>query len=135
MNEMNHLERQLRSWMPRPPSGKLKTRLFTGEAVTESENSWQFSWRHFAPVTGILFLVMVTLSSRNVDPIYFAGSPSESLLAAMALSNQTAASYFTSADSCERNALSRETFESTNASHSSSGAGSFFLFKTNSLMR
>jgi hypothetical protein len=60
---MNHLERQLRSWMPRPPSGKLKTRLFTGEAVTESENPWQFSWRHFAPVTGILFLVM-TLSAK-----------------------------------------------------------------------
>ena len=53
MNEMNHLERQLRSWMPRPPSGKLKTRLFTGEARhLKAENPWQFSWRHFAPVTG-----------------------------------------------------------------------------------
>ena len=134
MNETNHLERQLRSWIPRHPSAKLKARLFAGQAVPEGENPWQFSWRHFAPVTGILFLVMVTLSSRNVDSIYFAGSPSESLLAAMALNNQTAASYFTSADSCDRNALPRETFESTNASHSPSGMGSFLLFKTNSLM-
>ncbi len=132
---MNHLERQLQSWIPRPPSAKLKARLFAGQPVTEIENPWQFSWRHFAPVTGILFLVMVTLSSRNLDSVYFAGSPSENLLAAMALSNQTAASYFTSGDSCERNALTRETFESTNASRSPSGAGSFLLFKTNSLMR
>src|SRR5258706_11431396 len=135
MNETNHLERQLRSWIPRAPSAKLRARLFGGQAVPESQNPWQFSWRHFAPVTGILFLVMVTLSSRNVDSIYFAGSPSESLLAAMALNSQTAASYFTSVDSCDRNPLPRETFESTNASHSPSGAGSFLLFKTNSLMR
>jgi len=135
MNETNHLERQLRSWIPRAPSAKLKARLFAGQAVLENENPWQFSWRHFAPVTGILLLVMVTLSSRNADSIYFAGSPSESLLGAMALNNQTAASYFTSADSCDRNVLPRETFESTNASHSPSGAGSFLLFKTNTLMR
>jgi len=68
--------------------------------------------------------------------MYLSASVANGMLAAVALSNQTAASYFTSPDTCDRNRVPLDSFETINSrSAFPSGITSFLLFKTNSLIQ
>src|SRR2546422_11677704 len=138
MNETNPLEKLLRCWTPRRPSAKLKARLFAGAQPGPNpgrELPWQPSWRWFAPIAGVSLLTLVTLNDHSLNSAYLTRSQSNSVLASVALSNQTVASYVTSPDAFDRNPLPSATFESTTASRTASSIGSFLLVKTNSLMR
>src|SRR5436309_8538714 len=101
MNEQNQLEKQLRSWMPRRPSAKLEGALFRHHAIIGHPDPWHFSWRYLAPLTGVLFLTLIIFTNRNLGSVYLSTSAANSMLASVALSNQTAASYVTSPDTCD----------------------------------
>ena len=82
----------------------------------------------------MLMLVNVARNDHNMRATYLDRSSSQRMLAALSMSNQSAAAWFTSADSFDRNCIPAATFTSTNASRSPSTMG-FLLFKTNSLIR
>ena len=161
MNENHPVETQLRSWTPRRPSAKLKARLFGKKhagarllakclssisispfsifrrpsEAWASEPAWHPAWRWFAPIAGVCLLTSVMVRDHNLSSVYLTGSQANSIFAAAALSNQTLASYVTTPDAFDRNALPKATFASTTEAPSAPSIGSFLLFNTNSLMR
>ena len=82
MSEPNPFERQLRSWIPRRPSAKLKSKLFAGQVVADS-------WKPHgncpegtsAPLTGILLLSAVSFTNRNFSSMYLSASGANGMLA------------------------------------------------------
>jgi hypothetical protein len=120
MNELNELEMQLRSWAPRRPSARLKPKLFA-EPLPEEEREPTFRLSWLPPATAVLLLLCVLFNQHNSQAISSAGSNS---MVAVALSNQSIASFLPGSFSREHNGLPNGTFEWTNGSGSSSGIGS-----------
>jgi hypothetical protein len=118
MSELNELEIQLRSWVPRRPSARLKRRLF-GQALPDREPAFRFSW--LPPATAALLLLCVLFNQHSSQAISSAGANS---MVAVALSNQNAAPWLKGSFSREHNGLPNTTFEWTNGNGSSSGIGS-----------
>ena len=127
---MNDLETQFRSWSLRRPSPKLKHQLFAAGAIArraitvEEENpasiaspgspSFRLAW--LAPATMALLLLCILFNQRN-NP--FPASPGTGMMVAVALSNQSAASWLPGSFANNQNSVPTETFEITNGS----GAG------------
>ncbi len=110
MNEMNELEKLLRSWTPRRPSARLERRLFAGApAVEEALLPFRLTW--LAPVTVGLMLMCVLFNQRYGASL--SGSASPGPLVAMILSNQSAAAYLPGSVQAERNNLPADAFEWT----------------------
>jgi len=109
MNEMNELETQLRSWVPRRPSAKLERRLFSPRRAFHRPT---LGFRWLAPVTAAFVVLCVLMTQRN-GPSNSLATPSNTMIAA-ALSNQLAAGWLPGSLSREQNALPSETFEWTN---------------------
>jgi hypothetical protein len=116
MNQMNDLERQLRSWALRPPSAKLKARIFerpswaansgaSTAAVTHPSTSFRLSW--LAPATMALLLICVLLNQRNI-PSAFSDSLQSGPMVAVALSNQNAAAWLPGSFAHEQNSIPAE---------------------------
>ncbi len=131
MKELEELEKQLRSWVPRRPSAKLSRRLFArpavamaaADAVSTGDDrpvSFRFSW--LAPATAALFLLGLIVNQRS-GPFLTVTSGSAPLVA-LAMSNQSAAAWLPGSFSREQNGLPRETFEWTNGGHLNSSIGS-----------
>ena len=118
MNEMNELEMQLRSWVPRRPSAKLERSLF-GAKPEFRRPTLGFSW--LAPVTAALVVLCVLMTQRN-GPSNSLPTPSNTMIAA-ALSNQLAAGWLPGSTTREQNALPAESFEWTNGNGWSSSNG------------
>jgi hypothetical protein len=119
MSELNELEMQLRSWVPRRPSARLKRRLFRQPTpAQEPEASFRLSW--MPPATAALLLLCVLFNQHSSQAISSAGS---NAMVAVAISNQSAVSWL-SGSFCEHNGLPNGTFEWTNGNGSSSGIGS-----------
>jgi hypothetical protein len=117
MKDLNELELQLRSWVPRRPSAKLKRRLFRQPAPDDApEPSFRLSW--LPPATAALLLLCVLFNQHSSQALSSAGSNS---IVAVALSNQSVAPWLSGS---EHNALPTRTFEWTNDSGSTSGIGS-----------
>jgi hypothetical protein len=126
MSEMNELENQLRSWVPRAPSAKLERNIFergpvTAKAVgaateatstTHKSPTFRLSW--LAPATVAFLLICVLFNQHNIQAL--SGSVNSAPIVAVALSNQSVAAWFPASFSRERNALPNETFEWTNGS-------------------
>ena len=120
MSELNELEMQLRSWVPRRPSAKLKRHLFGRPAPQpKAEPTFRLSW--LPPATAGLLLLCVLFNQHSSQAISSAGSNS---MVAVALSNQSIASFLPGSFSREHNGLPTGTFEWTNGSGSSSSIGS-----------
>src|SRR6185369_10817817 len=120
MNELNELEMQLRSWVPRRPAKKLKRRLFGQPLPSEQpEASFRLSW--LPPATAAALLLCVLFNQHSSQAISSATSNS---MVAVALSNQGIAPWLPGSFSREHNGLPSGTFEWTNGSGSSSGIGS-----------
>ncbi len=141
---MNDLEMQLRSWVPRRPSARLKKRILdesigsrgrsphpvqTGTACYVlrvpfgSVAHWlrPTSFRWLAPVTAALFFTCILLNQHSAPM----ATPSTSPLVAMILSsNQSAAAYLPGSFQREQNGLPSDTFEWTNGSGSTSSISS-----------
>ena len=128
---MDDLEMQFRSWPLRRPSARLKRRLFaaatlTGRSPAVEEESpavehasppFRLAW--LAPATMALLLLCIMYSQRN-NP--FPASPGSNTMVAVALSNQSAASWLPGSFANDQNTIPAETFEWTNGSGSSSNA-------------
>jgi hypothetical protein len=117
MNEMNFPETRLRSWQPRPPSARLKHRIFEAPAPSHSFN---WSLRCLAPAAACLLVAIAAFNKGGVIPTDSARS--ESLLG-MIGSNMLArvpGDYLQ-----EQNCFAPHTFEWTNRSGSTSSIDSF----------
>jgi len=64
MNEMNPLERQMRSWQPRQPSTALKFRIF---GVAQSAHAARWFWGSLAPAMACLWLTLMTINHGGGD--------------------------------------------------------------------
>lgn len=126
---MNDLENQFRSWPLRRPSARLRQRIFAGAIGTQrvtvieepsalAENpSPPFRLAWLAPATMALLLLCVLFNQRN-NP--FPASAGNGTMVAVALSNQSAASWLPGSFANDQNSIPAETFEWTNGSGSSS---------------
>jgi hypothetical protein len=123
---MNELEMQLRSWVPRRPSAKLRQRLFAqpSSAAAPEEPVFRLSW--LAPAAATLLLMCVLFNQRNGPTISVTGS-SEPVFA-MILSNRSAA-YIPGSFPADQNRVPADTFEWTNGGSSTSSIRSLFLQK------
>ena len=88
MNEMSPLERHLRTWVPRPPSARLKNRIF---APQPPRLRLAFSPPWMAPAFACALLVLVVSAQRN--PVHAPGASANGGLFAMVLSNRSEAPY------------------------------------------
>jgi hypothetical protein len=129
MNQMNELEKRLRSWLPRRPSPKLEQKLFGrrhaqiallaapaaggGSAVA---HHFDLSW--LAPATLAVMLMCLMLNQRSLSA-FNSGSAPHAMMA-VALSNQSAAAWLPGSFPHDQNTIPAETFEWTNGSRSNS---------------
>src|SRR5512146_605173 len=133
MKEMDDLEMQFRSWPLRRPSARLQRRLFaaavTGRspivveespAVEHAAPPFRLAW--LAPATMALLLLCIMYNQRN-NP--FPASAGSNTMVAVALSNQSAASWLPGSFANDQNTIPAETFEWTNGSGTSSNARIF----------
>jgi hypothetical protein len=130
MNDLNQLEKQLQSWIPRPPSAKLKAQLFAAvPAVAPSSFGAMPAWVQFAPVACILLLLMLFCLPRRERSAYLAVSGGSNILAS--LSSNLLAGCATDMRAQRQNVWREVTFDWTKDGHSLSTTGSFPLGKTN----
>ena len=113
MNEMNPLETQLRSWIPRRPSAKLTRRLFRRPAPVTRPAGIVF-W--LGPVTACLLFACVIVGQHG--PANFSSAGRDDAIIAMVLSNQSYAAYLPGSFQPAANRL--DTFEWTNRGYSNS---------------
>ena len=120
MIELNELEMQLRSWVLRRPSARLKRRLFRRPASGgNSAPAFRLSW--LPPATAAALLLCVLFNQHSSQALSSSGANS---IVAVALSNQSVAPWLEGSFSREHNGLPTGTFEWTNDSSSSSSIGS-----------
>jgi hypothetical protein len=130
MNELIELEKQLRSWVPRRPSARLKERLFAKAHVpvaAETLPALRFNW--VAPAAAALLLMGVLFNQRNIPA--FSGSAGSGAMVALVLSNQSAAAWLPGSFAADRNNVPAESFEWTNGSSSPSSIGSHSSLRGN----
>jgi hypothetical protein len=137
MIDMNELETQLRSWVPRRLSPKLERRIFArrapktaGAKVSDPTGdqaaghiatpSFRLSW--LAPATLALLLICMLFNQHNIQAL--SGASEATPMIAVALSNQNVAPWLPGSFAREQNGLPNETFEWTNGSRSTSSISS-----------
>ena len=119
MSEMNELEMQLRSWVPRRPAAKLERQLFAlADAAPRSVRTPDATFHWLAPLTACLVLMVVLFSQHSSPAISGAGNTTP--MVAMILSNQSAAAYLPGSFQRAQNGIRNRTFEWTNGSGSTS---------------
>ena len=110
---------QLRSWVPRHPSAKLKKRLFAPPAVArEPQPTFRFAW--LVPAAAAFLLMGVLFNQHNTSAISGSGHSNE--MVAMILSNQIA--YLPASFQQGQNSVAAKTFEWTNGGGFTSSNGS-----------
>jgi hypothetical protein len=131
MMDMNELEKQLRSWVPRRLSAKLERTIFaprtpaasgsnTDKTVAEpagqeqTSPSFRLSW--LAPATVALLLIGLLFNQHNIQAL--SGASESRAIIAVALSNQSIAPWLPGSFARDQNGLPNETFEWTNGSGS-----------------
>src|ERR1043166_164792 len=123
MNEFNSLEKRLRSWTPRPPSPRIRRRLFAKAVPLERRTHDPIAWRWLAPAMALCVAALIVLA-RNPHS-GFGGTAAYRVTPTFALSNLDFATYFAAAAQNDRNLL-YSTFEWTNGGHSTTTAPSYF---------
>src|SRR5215472_1519283 len=127
MNDMNELETQLRSWVPRHPSPRFEQRCVAARRAAAmaiaapdilDEPAPVFRLRWLAPATAALVLLCVLFNQREGGGV--GGSTNSGPLVAMILSNHSVAAYLPSNEAREQNRPPADTFEWTNGSGSTS---------------
>ena len=118
MNDLNQWEKQLRSWIPRPPSAGIKARLFS--APPPAQKAEPASVYLLAPAVACMCLVLAVLGWTHGPATSHANRP----IFASILSNQNCMAFLGGRSSqIDLNALCRVTFTWTNKSVSNSIIG------------
>ena len=134
MNELNQLEKQLESWIPRRPSARLKQRLFPAVALPVPERATTIPlWARFAAATCIVLLATVLGMTPRENTGYLAVSGGSNALASLSANLLDFCATNTRSVQCNVAEMpdSRITFEWTSNVHSLSTTGSFLSWKTN----
>jgi hypothetical protein len=116
MNDIYETEEsQLRSWVPRRPSSKIRERLFRAapaapapapsRATADTAPVFRLSW--LAPATMAVLLMGLMYTQRN--GFLFSGTNGSGPMIAVALSNQSAAAWLPGSFQHEQNSLPVET--------------------------
>lgn len=118
MNEMSSLEKQLRGWVPRRPSTRLKERVF-GRPPAVTAPVFTPAW--LASALGCAVLLLAASSQRN--PARATGSGGVPGLFALISSTQGFPAAWSGSLAAGRNAPRADTFEWTNANGSGPNMG------------
>ena len=127
MNDMNELETQLRSWVPRRPSARFEKRWVGAQRATAmaiaapdilEEQAPVFRFRWLVPATAALVLLCVLFNQREGRDVV--GSTNSGPFVAMILSNHSVAAYMPNSEAREQNRPPADTFEWTNGNGSTS---------------
>src|ERR1044071_6170586 len=113
----NQLETRLASWTPRPPSAAIKKQLFAGTKTQTRSYLEAHLWSLLTPGVALL-LALCMLQSRSTQTFTPIISPSTGLVATVALSHPSLASYCADTSFTEHNIWPSSSFESTNRSRS-----------------
>src|SRR5260370_26426078 len=124
MNDLNHLENQLRSWIPRPPSARRKPRIFgwpepapaasgSGRA-DEAAAALRLVMSWLTPALALLMLSLILFGRSPRGWTQFISSPPISMVATVALSQPHLAPYCAAAQHGGYNVWPVTTFERTN---------------------
>ena len=124
MNELNQLEKQLQSWMPRPPSAGLRQQLFPA-AIAESHPLALPLWGKFAATMGVVLLMTILGTQHREKSGYLAVGSASNVLASL---SSNIVSFCSDDVTTQRN---NATFDWTRAEHPLSTTGSFSQWKTN----
>jgi hypothetical protein len=113
MNDLNQLEKHLRSWTPRQPSAALKARVFNLSILPEKVDVEPGvpAWQWLAPAMAVFVVAMMSWTD-GARSSFISGD----LKAGSALSNPELATYY-SPTHIEHNAWPRATFDWTNERH------------------
>lgn len=123
---------QLRSWLPRHPSTKVKERLFAkpagsaGRTAINADDAAPLRLNWLVPATIALVLTCILFNQRN-GPLSYGSSPSQPIVATI-LSNQSAPPYF-QREQDQHNHVPAATFEWTNGNGSTSSIRSLSLWR------
>lgn len=136
MNNMNPLEKQLQSWVPRRPSEELKRRIFAAPpgaerhtTVASHESAGLPLWMKCAPACCILLLILFSGMERRPKPGYLAVASGSNALAS--LSSNLLALCATDLSAQRQNVWAAMTFDWTKAGYSHSTISSFPSGNTN----
>jgi hypothetical protein len=119
MKTLEHSERQLAAWTPRPPSASLHKRLFGPPTVAPSRQALNWPSLFALSATSLALFTLVFTPARRADPFLAPTTPRWTILAA---SNQWLASYFVADPSTPRNSPPLQRFEWTNLNPSPSSS-------------
>jgi hypothetical protein len=140
MNELNPLEKHLRSWTPRPPSAALKTRLFgtTHPPVRTSagaESNFPSPWQWLAPTMALFVVSMSIVGLPSATLTELIKAPVDDSAPLQPHQSQLAAYYAPSVQS-GHNAWRVATFDWTNPQRGLAGSSATWeASETNILMR
>jgi hypothetical protein len=136
MNRTKDVETTLHSWAPRRPSSNLERRIFESPSpaldpsgdFAGADPVEALNWSWLAPVTAAL-LVFCGLSTHH-NPVPVSSGTETGWSVALALSNQSAATWLPESHLCDQNRISGENFEWTNRGHSTSSMRSLSGFRS-----
>lgn len=138
MNDLNDLENQLGSWVPRRPSRKLRAKLFPHAA--DISHAGYFFWDWLVPAVGCLIIAFAALTNGHRSHPFVRPASADSFLASAGFSNQAMIFAGSREKYFKRNGLPKRTIEWTNPAKASpkpapSGFHSISGWLTNSLVR
>jgi hypothetical protein len=143
MNNLNQLEKQLESWIPRRPSAKIRRQLFAPPTPDKAQHHPPLAalWLSLGAVACILMVAGWLALPRQARNSAFTASASSNLIASLTLTDAMPAARnliasFSSRDgglenSCQQNLWSAVTFDWTKAGSSPSMIGPSGLGRTN----
>jgi hypothetical protein len=122
MNTWQHLEEQFRSWTPRPPSARLKKRIFAERLDGQAGNAsaevpfWARAngWQWFAPAMAVFMLALGLSSPGSGGFTQLILSPMNGKMGSMALQDADLSTYVSSSSHSSHNGWPIATFEWTN---------------------
>jgi hypothetical protein len=88
MKTMEELENELRSWAPRPPSARLRAKVF-GQPTVEPSFGWSQARVAFASAVAVALVIAI----RQGSPSFSSGSQASPAMLAAVMSNQNLAAY------------------------------------------
>ena len=88
MKTMEELENELRTWTPRPPSARLRAKIF-GQPTVEPGFGWSQARVAFASAVAVALVIAI----RQGPPSFSSGSQASPAMLAAVMSNQNLAAY------------------------------------------